>query len=79
MFEDYNSEETYLGPDFLLKRGCVYKHTSSPTHDTQNRNNNNLWFTHRVVSCGNRTRYALRGSQLPSHRTNRAVKFNLRT
>ncbi|KAF9803595.1 hypothetical protein SFRURICE_012937, partial [Spodoptera frugiperda] len=34
---------------------------------------NNLWVTQRVAPCGNRTRYPLRGSQLPSHRTNRAV------
>ncbi|KAF9814855.1 hypothetical protein SFRURICE_016700 [Spodoptera frugiperda] len=40
---------------------------------TQTRNNN-LWITQRVAPCGNRTRYPLRGSQLPSHRTNRAVK-----
>ncbi|CAH0697524.1 unnamed protein product [Spodoptera exigua] len=29
--------------------------------------------SHKVVLCGNRTRETLRGSQLPSHRANRAV------
>ncbi|KAF9796041.1 hypothetical protein SFRURICE_006820 [Spodoptera frugiperda] len=42
------------------------------THHTQTRNNN-LGFTQRVAPCGNRTRYMILGSRLPSHHTKRAV------
>uniref|UniRef100_A0A2H1W4V1 SFRICE_010530 n=1 Tax=Spodoptera frugiperda TaxID=7108 RepID=A0A2H1W4V1_SPOFR len=38
---------------------------NSHTHHTQTRNNK-LWITQRIVSCGNRTRYTLHGSQLLS-------------
>ncbi|KAF9800250.1 hypothetical protein SFRURICE_010010 [Spodoptera frugiperda] len=33
--------------------------------------NNNLWITQRVAPWGDRTRYTLHGSQLPSHHANR--------
>ncbi|KAF9797377.1 hypothetical protein SFRURICE_005853, partial [Spodoptera frugiperda] len=59
--------------DFLLYRGCVYKHAN----DTQTRNNN-LWITQRVDSCGNRNRYTLRSCQLPSHRANLCYAFGSR-
>uniref|UniRef100_A0A2H1VD47 SFRICE_028878 n=1 Tax=Spodoptera frugiperda TaxID=7108 RepID=A0A2H1VD47_SPOFR len=55
---------------------CVVGAFISHAHDTQIRNNN-LWITQRVAPCGNLTCYPLHGSQLPSHRANRAVKSSI--
>ncbi|KAF9799039.1 hypothetical protein SFRURICE_017754 [Spodoptera frugiperda] len=56
----------------LICHGCVYKFKYIQTR------NNNLWITQTVAPCENRSRYTLRGSQLPSHRANRAVKLILK-
>ncbi|KAF9795460.1 hypothetical protein SFRURICE_004832 [Spodoptera frugiperda] len=76
MFSKYVILGQKIHKKSFLCRGCVYKHTISHAHDTQTRNNN-LWITQRVALCGNRTRYTLHGSQLPSHRANRAVSQQL--
>ncbi|KAF9803721.1 hypothetical protein SFRURICE_012020 [Spodoptera frugiperda] len=56
--------------DFLPCRGCVYKYILITP-----RQNKNLWITHRVAPCGNRTRYKSRLIRSPSYRTNREVNF----
>uniref|UniRef100_A0A2H1WRR6 SFRICE_019945 n=1 Tax=Spodoptera frugiperda TaxID=7108 RepID=A0A2H1WRR6_SPOFR len=50
------------------RRGHWRIDTNSHTHDTQTRNNN-VCITPRFA-CGSQTCYTLRGSRLPSHRTN---------
>ncbi|KAF9791647.1 hypothetical protein SFRURICE_020046 [Spodoptera frugiperda] len=57
-----NNDKLYY---FLLYHRCVYKHTKLHTHHTQTQNDI-LWITQKVASCGNRTSAQLL-HQLCSH------------
>ncbi|KAF9804236.1 hypothetical protein SFRURICE_020664 [Spodoptera frugiperda] len=45
------------------------------THMTPRPETTIWWITQRVAPCGNCTCYMFHSSQLPNHRTNRAVKY----
>uniref|UniRef100_A0A2H1WG53 SFRICE_026636 n=1 Tax=Spodoptera frugiperda TaxID=7108 RepID=A0A2H1WG53_SPOFR len=51
------------GGIFSCVRGCVYKHTSSHTHDKTR--NNNLFITRRIAPCVNGTRNTLQPPRQP--------------
>ncbi|KAF9794566.1 hypothetical protein SFRURICE_013836 [Spodoptera frugiperda] len=70
----YNQEKTNdnISRKYFSRSPKDSYETKLNAFDTETRNSN-LWITQRVAPCGFRTRYPLHGSQLPSHRANRAV------
>ncbi|KAF9794433.1 hypothetical protein SFRURICE_000500, partial [Spodoptera frugiperda] len=70
VFRKVLSSSPESGIDFLLCRGCVYKHTSSQANKQITPRSDAKF----VDPYGNRTRYMLHDGQFPSYGANLAIK-----